>query len=64
MATMMDLYKKCFKCGYITSDIAASQCDCGGFLYPVSSIYVPKTKTDKKRKTEKCIGIEVPNNKI
>lgn len=40
-------YKKCYKCGYTTTDLSKKECKCGGFLYTVSSIYTPQIKKEK-----------------
>lgn len=48
--TAIGTYRKCYKCGCITNNVEAIKCECGGFLYLISQIYMPKTAKSSKRK--------------
>lgn len=48
-AVLQATHKKCFKCGYTTSDLNAATCKCDGFLYMVSQIYSPKVASKKSK---------------
>lgn len=37
-------HRKCYRCGHIETDINKTKCECGGFLYLISQIYVPKVE--------------------
>ena len=51
--TAIGTYRKCYKCGYITNNTEAIKCECGGFLYLISQIYMPKVeKRAEKEETE------------
>ena len=43
-------YRKCYKCGCITNNVEAIKCECGGFLYLISQIYMPKTAKEQQKK--------------
>lgn len=49
--TALPSYKKCYRCGHETTDSRKTACECGDFLYTISSIYTPKVakKTEDKR---------------
>lgn len=53
--TAIGTYRKCYKCGSITNNVEATKCECGGFLYLISQIYMQKAaKEQQKEKGEQC----------
>lgn len=58
--TAIGTYRKCYKCGCITNNVEAIKCECGGFLYLISQIYMPKAaKEQQKEKAIKANGSRV-----
>lgn len=50
--TAIGTYRKCYKCGCITNNVEAIKCECGGFLYLISQIYIcqRQQKSSKRKK--------------
>lgn len=48
--TAIGTYRKCYKCDCITNNVEAIKCECGGFLYLISQIYMPKTAKEQQKK--------------
>lgn len=42
-------YRKCLKCGAVTENMKKDSCKCGGYMYMMGGMYVPKTKTAKQK---------------
>jgi len=53
--TAIGTHRKCYKCGCTTNNLEATRCECGGFLYLISQLYMPKVaKEQQKEEGEKC----------
>ncbi len=48
--TAIGTYRKCYKCGCITNNVEATKRECGGFLYLISQIYMPKAAKEQQKK--------------
>lgn len=63
--TAIGTYRKCYKCGYITNNVEATKCECGGFLYLISQIYMPKAAKEQqkeKRRAMQQVGLKARLN--
>lgn len=47
--TAIGIYRKCYKCGSATNKLDATKCECGGFLYLISQVYMPKTAKEQQK---------------
>lgn len=46
--TMLIDYRKCMKCGHTTKNISENTCKCGGYMYMIGGVYVPKVRHTTK----------------
>lgn len=42
--TLLNDYRKCFKCGNTSGDMKKDFCKCGGYMYIMGAVYVPRCK--------------------
>lgn len=50
--TMTATYRKCLKCGSSTNDLHKTKCNCGGYLYLISTIYTPKVRQKEESRND------------
>lgn len=41
-------YRKCLKCGHITENMSENTCKCGGYMYMIGGVYMPKVRKTTK----------------
>ena len=49
LTKVIDAYRRCGRCGRTSNDLTKSECECGGYMAVISSMYVPVAGKKVKR---------------